>query len=356
MYSKSKYPVLLFSFAVTLFIFSGCQQEKEEIAPLPADKVILPNSALANLIQRIAFKDGSSDNILDKSSCASLVLPVTVLVNGQEIKVSSKDDFKLVERILDEVKNDKDTLAILFPVTVILADYTSLVIHNEKELKDIRKQCKEGGMDDDIECVDFQYPLTFSVYDSNNQLSNTKTINSDNEIYEFFHNLKKGDLISFKFPFKVVLYNGEEITISDNNQLEDAIENAIGDCDEDDDNDYNDDDVDVSGLIAVLTDGQWEISSYFDKQDETAAFANFVFTFLQGDTALATNGVSSVNGKWKSYGDMGVIELDLDFGREKPLDELKEDWEPVEFSNSIIKLKNVSGGDGAIRTLAFRKK
>jgi hypothetical protein len=355
-YAKIKYDaILFFLFTILLFVFSACQEESEEIITPPSDRVIIPNSTVANLIGRIALKDGSSDNIVDNSSCISLVLPVTVLVNGQEIKINSEDDFKIVERIFDEFENDDDTLNMIFPVTVIRADHTEFIINHEEDLEDIIEKCTEGGNDDDIECVDFQYPLTLSVYDSNTQLSNTVTIHNDQELYKFFDALEEGEFVSFKFPLIVVLPGAQKITINNNDQLKDVIENAIGECDEDDDNDFNDDDVDDSGLIAVLTDGMWKITYFFDKTDETHAFTDFMFTFKADGTALATNGTSSVNGTWKSYGDSGTLELEFDFGNEAPFKDIGDDWELVEFSTTIIKLQDVSGGDDSVSALTFEK-
>ncbi len=353
-YFKIRYYSILCLFL--LFIFSGCQEESEEITPPPSGKVIMPNSVLADLIQRIALKDGSSDNIIDNSSCTTLELPVTVVVNGQEIKIDSADDFKTVERILDEFENDNDTLSIIFPVTVTISDYTELIINNDEEWEDIIDQCTEGGHDDDIECVDFQYPLTFFVYDSDNQLSGVVTINDDQELYKFFDTLEEDDLVSFKFPVMVILSGGEEITINNNDQLEDLTENAIDDCDEDDDNDHNDDDADDTALIAVLLAGDWEITYFFDGTDETGAFADFMFTFHEDGTASATDGVSLVNGTWKSYGDDGLLELEFDFGEETPFNDIQEDWELIEFNDTTIKLKNVSEADGKVTTLIFEKK
>lgn len=183
-------------FTVLLFIFSGCQEELEEITPPPSDKVLVPNSAVSNYIQSIALHDGSPDNILDNASCISLVLPLTVVVNGQEIEIDSSDDFIEVENILDEFENDDDSLRIIFPASVKLADHTELIINNSDELEDIGDECTEGGSDEDIECIDFQYPLTFSVYDSQNQLSSVVAIDNDEELFKFLDTIEEADLVS----------------------------------------------------------------------------------------------------------------------------------------------------------------
>lgn len=357
-YSKIRYfSILCLFFLFTLLgsVLSGCQEGLEEIIEPPSDTVIAANSVVSNLILRIALSDGSFDNILDNSSCTSLILPVTVTVNGQTIKIDSADDLKTVERILDEFENDDDTLRIIFPVKVTQADYTELIIRNEEELERTIELCKEDGFDEDIECVDFKYPLTFSVYDSKNQLSNVITINDDRELYRFFDTQEEGDLVGFKFPITVILFDGKEITINNNDQLKGVIENASDDCDEDDDSDHNDDDADDAALINALLASDWEITYFFNGTDKTKAFDDFVLKFFSDRTASATDGVSLVKGTWQSYGDEGFLELEFDF-EEAPFNDLQKDWELVEFTDSSIKLKNVSEKDGSVSTLFFKKK
>lgn len=349
------YSILLLVLTVFSWLFSSCQEESEKITPPPSDKVILPNSVVANLIRQITLNDGSSDNIVDNSSCSSLVLPVTVQVNGHEIQINTEDDFKLVERILDEVENDEDTLHIIFPVTVILADHSRLTVENEEEFENITEQCTEGGYDDDIECIDFNYPLTFSVYDSDNQVSNVITIHNDQELFEFLDGLDNSHLVGFKFPITVVLSSGEELIINDNNELADSIENASDDCDEDDDNDHNDDDTDDTAVVAALTDGSWEITYFFDETNRTSEYESFAFTFNEDDTVIAANGALSINGTWQSFGDDGILEIAFDFGEDNPFEDINDNWEVIEYSSSIIKLKNMSGGDGSVSTLIFGK-
>lgn len=339
-----------------LFLFGGCQDELEKITLPPSDEVILPNSPLVDFVKKITLNDGSPDNILDNSSCTSLVLPVTILANGQELKINSKDDLELVEQIFDEVENDDDTLIIIFPVTIILANHTMMVINDQDGLEDIIDECSEGGDDEDIECIDFKYPITFSLYDSDNQIPGVLLIDNDEKLFELFNSLDDGQFISFKFPTTVVLWDGNEVIVNDNNELEDVIENTIGDCDEDDDSDYNDDDTDDTALVAVLTSGQWEIAYFFDQTDKTAVFENFVFTFAADRTALAANDTSSMNGTWKSYGDSSVLELEFDFEEEPPLNNLLADWEVAEFTTSMIKLGKQDEEDTYADVLVFQKK
>ena len=336
-------PIIIFS----LFCLGGCQQEITEIIDPQPEEVFSGDSQVADLILRTSLNDGSSDNIIDGSSCISLVLPVTVVVNGKEVKINSQDDFKTVEHILDEFDDDDDTVKIIFPVTVVLADHSQLTINNEDDFEDLTEDCVENGDDDDIECVDFKYPLNISIYDSDNELAKVVTIDSDDELYDLMHDMDDKDFIHFNFPITVVWSNGDELVIENNDELDDVLKNAINACDEDDDNDYNDDDADDTELVNVLTDGHWAITYFFHEKDETENFNGYVFTYFENGSVKAKKDETIIEGEWESNGDDGSLELELEFEGKSYFEKLKRDWEIIEFDSTIIKLKHTKHNEPA---------
>ncbi len=340
---------------IGLLFFFGCQQDVTEIIEAPAAEVITPDSKVAELVQRTAMRDGSEDNIIDKSSCSSIVLPITVVVNGLEIRLDSKEDFVTVEKILDQFEWDDDIIEILFPITVILADHTELVINDEDDLETLWESCGENEIDDDIECIDFIYPFDISIFDSENQLSDVITVENDEQLHHFFKEFDDDEVASIQFPITVVLSDGTEYVVNDHDELENLIDSVKDDCDEDDDNDYNDDDVDDSDLRQVLVDGLWEITKFMDEEDETAIFNGFVFDFLENGIVEASKNGQGYRGEWTTYGDDGTLELELFFGDEYPLAEIVDDWDIIEFDGNIIKLKDISGGDGSVEYLTFER-
>jgi len=344
----------LFFLLIAFSLLTGCQQELEEIKlPLPAQAFDV-NSITADLIKRATLHDGSFDNILDSTSCSSLVLPVTVLVNGQEVILNTEDDFKYVERILDESESDTDKVNINFPVTVVRADYSQMIIENKDALESLMDQCTEGGLDDDIECIDFVYPIKLAVYNASNEVAKVITIDSDEGLYNFIKTLQEDELVSFQFPVMIQLPDDTKVTINDNVELERAIENISDDCDEDDDVDFNDDDIDTSNLVAVLVNGLWKVDYFFDELNKTSQFSTYSFVFNADGSATATNGISSVEGSWAAYGDEGNLEVVLDFGEESPFDELMEDWEVDVFTESVINMKD-DKDDKSAKALIFKK-
>ena len=261
------------------FVLGGCQNETVEIIEPLNESVLNAESPIVNLVQQATQHDGSWDNIIDNSSCSSVVLPVSVIANGVPVEINSVEDLLIVERIFDEAGTQPLSLEIVFPITVLLNDHTEKEINNYQELIELAEFCIEGGEDEDIECVDFDYPLTISIYNSENQLSDVVTVNDDEQLYKLFKALKESELVSFNFPLTLLLKDGSEVVVQNNDELKEVIEDYAEECDEDDDNDYSDDDIDDSDLKAVLLEGEWEITYFFDEKDETGDFNDFRFKF-----------------------------------------------------------------------------
>lgn len=476
---KSNFKLLgLLLLASTLF-FTSCRTE--EMVQIDAeDEVIGANSNVSNLIQRTASNDGSFDNIIDGASCFDIQFPYTVEANGIEVEIENEGDIEIVENIFDEFPNDTDTLEIQFPITIVFANYTTAVINTQTEFEAAVSACPSEGLpDDDIECIDFQYPITVAIYDSNNELLDTVVITSDEELFDLIDEIESNLIVTFEFPITMILFDGTLVVVNDFQELEDVIENAEDLCDEDDDNDPNDDDCEdcsVSDLIDVLTDctdwvvdvlerndtdlediyvgytfnfnsngvlsvetptttingtweatgttsqditlsidlseltdfnadwilheideevgetkidlrigedrlrfespcttegggggdpddtalvealtnGDWYVNFYFDDVDETANYADYVFNFdALGTTTATANGIPTI-GAWSTgAGDETELELNLNYGIIPPLSELADDWDVLEVTQDIIRLKDVSGGDGSEEFLTF---
>jgi hypothetical protein len=325
----------------------GCQQDGERIITPPADQVI--NAELKGLVERVGLNDGSSDNIIDGASCIMLVFPFDVVVNGMNVSINSSLDFETVEDILNDQDNDDDEIEIQFPITVILQDHGRVSVESQNALNTLVDECVEGGLDDDIECLDFTYPIKVSVYRPDTQVADVVTINNDEQLYTFFKESSNDDLLTFVFPFSVTVPNGTNVSISNNSELMNLIKDAIGKCDEDDD---GNDDIDDKDFTDVLTNGQWVITYYFhDDTDQTEVYEDFTFIFATDGTFTADNGTTVFEGEWDIESDDDELELELDFEDDEPsLDELDEDWILIDFNQQRIRLQDSSDGDPTFLT------
>ena len=169
---KTLKPILLLVFGA-IFTMTSCRTEDDLAIDPPVEETIVANSTIANLMSRTASNDGSNDNIIDNASCLSVQLPVTVTVNGIELEINDEDGYEDIEDIIDLFDDDVDSVVISYPITVILVDFSTVVVNSDSELAALTANCVgENEEDDDIECIDFQYPITASVFDENNDLIN----------------------------------------------------------------------------------------------------------------------------------------------------------------------------------------
>ena len=90
--------LVLLPFLLSLFLFTGCQEEFNEITLGTDEEILVADSYVVSLMKNTVTKDGSSDNIIDNASCFTIKLPVNVIVNDLEIIVDSEEDFDVIEK------------------------------------------------------------------------------------------------------------------------------------------------------------------------------------------------------------------------------------------------------------------
>ncbi|MDP2087980.1 MAG: hypothetical protein Q8J84_01110 [Flavobacteriaceae bacterium] len=296
----------IFFLSLFLIVSMSCQNEIIDIIQPSNDEVLKANTNVTKLIQRVVTKDGSKDNIIDHANCITIQLPVTVVVNGIELIIKTEKDYELIESIFDESDDDVDTLKIIFPIEIILSNYTKIKVKNDDELKKFTDECNgENEVDDDIECVDFVYPITLSIYDSANQLAKTISIGNDEQFYKFIDNIKDFNIVQINFPIMVVLYDGTEKTINNMNTLENVIEDAKDICDDDDDNDFDDDDcLDCTKekITALLLSCSWIVDKVkINGVDNTEQYEKYTFIFLENGTVKVSDAGNYIYGTWLVY-------------------------------------------------------
>ncbi len=320
----------------------SCRQEEFEYFP-PLDQETLANSTLADLLERTALNDGSIDNIIDRSNCFTVQLPVTVNVNGYDILVGSEEDYATIEGIFDEFDDDTDILLISFPISIVFSDFTEVTIADQVELDTFSAGCNgENVADDDIECLDVQYPITASIFNPTTEVFDNLSISNDWQLYHFIDDLKDDDVVNINFPINVVLADGTLRSIGSLTELEEVIDDAKDSCDEDDDFDYNDDDCDnctTNQLVDVLTGcTNWTVDKLErNDQDLEDTYDGYQFNFAADGTLTAANNGNSFSGTWESSGSGNSISVALnipnlsDFNANWNLHEIVQDDGENEF-------------------------
>lgn len=342
-------PLLILLLSTTLFLTS-CRTEDEIIIDPPTGETLSAGSTLADLMNRTALKDGSLDNILDNANCLSVQLPIDVSVNGVSLTINDEDGYEEVEDIFDDYSGDTDVIAISYPITVIFNDYSTQIVNSDEELAALAATCPvDNELDDDIECIDFVYPITASVFDQNNELLNTITINNDNNMHDFIDDLDEFAAVTINFPISLILADGSEVSVNSIQALQREIELADDTCDEDDDLDYNDDDCnncttdELESLFATCT--EWNIGDLErNNNDMDALYSNYTFIFnADGTIAAIENGIEQ-NGTWSATGTGNAIDLTITFA---DLNDLNGTWklEEIEQESGEVEFELYIGED-----------
>ncbi|MCK0108824.1 hypothetical protein MWU58_05935 [Flavobacteriaceae bacterium S0825] len=253
MKTKFNFTLLLAFFA--LLTFSSCQDEVIEITEPNENQVIAPQSTLASLMRSTSSNDGTTDDIMDNANCLSINLPVTIIVNGITITITTEEDLDFIRDVFEEFSDDEDTLEFIFPITIVLNDHTEVVIENMDQLEDFIDRCENEEV---IECVDFVYPISFSIYNTDFQVIETVVIENDRKLYQFMQRIENSEqaiLASLNFPVEMVYANGETVEVNSNQELERVINEAEDMCDDDDD-------CDIDEVDEYLMECYWKIFRY----------------------------------------------------------------------------------------------
>ncbi len=308
---------------------TSCRKEESEFIGTAPELSLQSDSNAANLLFRTSLKDGSADNILDKASCFSIELPVTVIANGTEITVEIEENLDEIELIFEESDEDMDTLEIIFPVTIIFSDYTEAEVSSAEALDDLAKTCPgENEDDEDIECVDIVYPVTVSIFNPSTELFDTITLENDEMLHDFIDGLGEDDIVNVEFPILLALTDGTELEVSDLDELENVIEGFIDACDEDDDNDFDDDncnDCTVEQLQAAFAGcPDFGVNKFsLNGENLKSQYDDLAFDFQEDGNVSATSDTENFSGTWSATGSGNDIILVIDITN---LDDFNLQW------------------------------
>jgi len=325
---------------VAVFLFS-CQNEDITVNQ-NNDAALTRTSPLSSLMMRVCQNETHADNILDGDDCYSVQLPVTITLNGQNMYIDNENDFDAVQQNMDLSWSDDDVVYFHFPITIVMRNFQQQVISSQAQLDAVA--CTGNDDFNEISCLDFEYPISVNIYDTNNQIANTVTIGNDTELYNFVYSLSAETIFTVVYPLTLMQSGGGAIVVNSNNELEDNIENAIGDCN--------------GGpgpwpiaLQDIITSGTWHIS--YCEGDSSGPgpgpehyYDGWNFTFNANGTLTAVKNSMTNGGTWSLYQDSHQM-MDLFFPTD-PLQGLSNDeWRVTEYNPTNFRLKNdASSWDG----------
>ncbi|WP_299115239.1 hypothetical protein [uncultured Winogradskyella sp.] len=328
MKTKINHVFLFIIFA--LISFTACQDEALEVNNTEQQEIIQSGTELVELMSRTTANHGTMDDILDDASCFSVELPVTIIVSDITIVIETEADLEQLEDVFEDIQDDEDILDFVFPITIIFNDYTEIVIEDEEQLEDFIEGCEDEEEEDIIECVDFEYPISFSVFNSEFNLIETVTIENDQTLYEFIDDLEDDEnalIVSLNYPVTLVYANDETIEVNSNEELAQALEAVEDDCD-DDDYQCNEDDIED-----LLVECPWDI------EDENGDFETYQIIFNEDGSLAITEGetTSAIGGAWSLSSTTEGLILNL-FDLTAFQEDLGGEWLIVECDDDEIEI------------------
>ncbi len=215
---------ILYLLAVGMILFVSCQEEEEVVIDPTIDNTILRGSQLESLMKKVVIHDGSFDDVVDGGNCFSINLPYTILQNGEEHLINELSDYQGLF--------DTDIIEIQFPITITLFDHSEEIVNTTSNLVDFANMCQVN--DDDIECVDFLYPIRLSTFDSRSNTFSSLDIGHDSGMFEFMSNVDENTSVSINYPINLQLHNGQKVGAQHNSDLLKIILDVVSVCDEND--------------------------------------------------------------------------------------------------------------------------
>lgn len=115
-------------------------------------------------------------------------------------------------------------------------------------------------------------------------------------------------------------------------------------------------------VIKCASTGTWQITYFYSGGiDATQLFSGFNFTFGASNVLTASKGFINVTGRWSISDDnssddtLDDLHFNILFVTSSFIDEIDNDWNILEVSDTKIKLKDSDGLNGNIDYLTFEK-
>jgi len=138
--------------------------------------------------------------------------------------------------------NPDQKLSKTSPLTALLmrVSHDGITVGRDGENEDENDDDDEN---EDIDCVNIAYPINFTLNDVNGNTTSVD-LNNDADLYAFLSELEDNETMNINYPVSITTIEGQTVTVTNNEQFEDAIEDCgnIDDEDDDDDDDEDEDD------------------------------------------------------------------------------------------------------------------
>lgn len=203
----------------------------------------------------------------------------------------------------------------------------SKVIQVNSELYNLIERAAASDFENEITCIDFNYPFTLVIYDENMDIFGYQVIQSDIQFSEFLASLEEGKSISLSYPISSVLENGQPFEINNNEELKEAIDKCL-----------KADTIITCNNILTETFCIWNVNHLDGPNSEYDGSYFDVSNF--GNTGLYFND-DSYGGTWVTYFIENELHLNIFIlGDENVSEDWNFDWKVIRFTETELEISN----------------
>ena len=341
--------------AIVIFALLGlisCQtEENAEVGTNP--NANSSTSKTAKNFERSAMNNGSNDDFLDDNPCTELLFPLTATINGQQVTLISNLDFSAVLNIMAEFNDDEDDVEFQFPIRVRTSNYSEVVVSSQAELENLKQECEDADSQgrEAISCINIQFPLTILTYNISLEQTGSVVIQSEKQLYTFVTDLESDELFSVNYPINVTLSNGNSLTINNDEEFE----NAIDECEQFEDEKEEAEEI-ADEVESILTNSRFRVETFISAGVNTASdYADWTIDFTNDLKVVAKNIVNTtlgeIEGTYKVSSEIEAF-LNITFASNTAVSALSNDWVIDTYTDVLVTLKSKT--DASV-TLTFRK-
>ncbi|MGJ8665321.1 MAG: LamG domain-containing protein [Patiriisocius sp.] len=188
---------------------------------------------------------------------------------------------------------------------------------------------------EDIDCIDFVYPISFSVYDSEFIIIDTVTINSAQELLVFLASLilNPNEIVSLNYPVSLEKADGTIVEANNNAELLTIIITALMECDAIVDP--------MNDCPPLLVSANLQQCFWYPKvYDGNSQYQYNHFTFLNDSVYRMTTFGYEVERKYDTYEFDNKSFIKFRANQVPLLDFITGEWEVLECAEGELLLKN----------------
>ena len=327
-HTRTVYIYLFLSLTIPT-LFSSCRKESDTLIQPSEEQVLQANSKAVELLSKVTANDGKNDNIIDSSSLISIVLPVSVEVEGDIYIINNQDDIESIEDLIFETEDGE--VNIIFPIDVILYDYSAQRINTQQEFDALLVNLESTATINEIlECIGIRYPVEISVFDRDTEITEVLSLENNEQLFAFLQNLNENVISTLSAPVTIILPDGSNAQANTVSELVEIIEDVEDDC-EDEDDTVDGDDITIDIFIETLVNGEWEIQKFKDDEDnQTQEFRDYQLNFDTNGSidALNTDSNETFSGSWSvETNSDNELNVTIEFTNSALLERLnKDNW------------------------------